>query len=232
MLAWIGAGVLLAVWGVVEICLRHRRHPQDDQTGLDGIKGMEWKQFERLVCEAYRRRGYKAMIVGNDAGKGAEGGKSAAGRVDIRLDGYGETALVQCRQWQVNTVDVTTLRELLEVVVSKKANRGIIVTSGSFTVEARNFVRGHRQIELMDGHGLAELIKGIQPGSTDASPEHPEEAAAYTGPRCPFCSATMVLRIAQKPPHEGLKFWACSKYPTCRGMRWAEGSGPVAKPGG
>jgi restriction endonuclease Mrr len=54
----------------------------------------------------------------------------------------------------------------LGVVVSEKANRGIVVTSGRFTQDARAFARQNLQIKLLDGLELAELIRGVQVGES------------------------------------------------------------------
>lgn len=38
-------------------------------------------------------------------------------------------------------------------------------------------------------------------------------------PFCPICGAPMVLRTAQKGDNKGGKFYGCSKFPKCRGIR-------------
>ena len=68
--------------------------------------------------------------------------------------------LVQCKQWKTRCVGVKVVREMLGVVVSRRANRGIIVTSGTFTAEARRFADDNSQtLELLDGSGLFDLIR-------------------------------------------------------------------------
>ena len=57
---------------------------------------------------------------------------------------------------------LANVRELLGVVVSEKANKGIVVTSGRFTQDAKAFARANPQIELVDGPALAELIQQAQ----------------------------------------------------------------------
>jgi len=44
------------------------------------------------------------------------------------------------------------------------------------------------------------------------APQEPEKGEKV----CPKCSASMVVRIAQKGSNAGKKFWACSSYPKCR----------------
>ena len=36
-----------------------KRKQLDQQTGIDSIRALSWKQFEELVGEAYRRQGYQ-----------------------------------------------------------------------------------------------------------------------------------------------------------------------------
>ncbi|MFP3449609.1 restriction endonuclease, partial [Pseudomonas sp. SIMBA_067] len=55
---------------------------------------MSWREFERLVGEAYRRLGYVVNVVGQG---GADGG------VDLVLIRPREKILVQCKQWRANS---------------------------------------------------------------------------------------------------------------------------------
>ncbi|HBA60902.1 MAG TPA: hypothetical protein DCZ92_08790 [Elusimicrobia bacterium] len=43
-----------------------------------------------------------------------------------------------------------------------------------------------------------------------------EKAVAGNDPVCPDCKAPMVLRISQRGPVPGAKFWGCPNYPKCR----------------
>ena len=209
-LSWLPAVAILGAWVAAEIWKLFNRRLVDSQTGLASIRDVSWQAFERLVSEAYRRKGYMAEIVGSASGDGG---------VDIRLTGHGETVLVQCKQWKAYKVGVTTVRELLGVVVHQKADRGIVVTSGRFTQEARDFARQSAQIELVGGPELAELIQGVQV----APPQTPTPRSASKAPNCPLCGAEMVLRTARRGQNAGTQFWGCSKYPGCRGIRQVEG---------
>ena len=68
------------------------------------LNGMTWQEFEMLVGEAFRRRGYTVAETG---GGGADGG------VDLVLKRSGEKFLVQCKQWKAFKVGVTTIREYM-----------------------------------------------------------------------------------------------------------------------
>jgi restriction system protein len=55
------------------------------------LDGMTWLEFETLVGEAFRQKGYKVLELG---GAGPDGG------VDLVLTKGGEKFLVQCKQWK------------------------------------------------------------------------------------------------------------------------------------
>ena len=115
--------------------------------GEVAINRMSWREFEMLVGEAFRRRGYEVAETG---GKGVDGG------VDLILRKDGKRFLVQCKQWRARQVGVSVVRELYGVMAAEQAAGGFVITSGSFTREAREFASG-RTVELIDGVGLARL---------------------------------------------------------------------------
>jgi restriction system protein len=213
MLSWVAASAVVVLWIMAEFWKLRNRHLLDSQTGLASIRSISWRDFERLVGEAYRRKGYMAEVVGTDAGDGG---------VDVRLHGHGQTVLIQCKQWKAYKVGVTTVRELLGVVVSENASQGIVVTSGRFTQEARTFARRNSQIILVDGPALAELIRGIQIGPSSLPSNKLVSVAATAVPTCPLCGTQMVLRTARKGQQAGSQFWGCPSFPACRGTRQLE----------
>ena len=115
------------------------------------IIGMSWQEFEMLVGEAFRRRGY---TVNETGGGGADGG------VDLVLRKDGEKFLVQCKQWKAYKVGVTTIRELYGVMAASGAVGGCVVISGVFTQEAKSFAEGIN-IDLNDGAELTTV--GLHP---------------------------------------------------------------------
>jgi restriction system protein len=171
------------------------------------LNGMSWHEFEMLVGEAFRRRGYSVTELG---GAGADGG------IDLILRKGRETSLVQCKQWKATVVGVTVVRELYGVMAAKGATSGYVVTSGSFSADAQAFARG-LNIELIGGPRLFEMIRQAR---LAADPLVPTAAPTATAaPTCPKCNAQMVLRTAGKGAKAGSPFWGCSKFPGCRGTR-------------
>jgi restriction system protein len=216
MFAWLIGGGILMAWVGAEIHKLRIRRLLDTRASVRSLADISWQDFEHLVSEGYRRQGYLAQVVGNPAGDGG---------VDIELRRNGRLLLVQCKQWKTRCVGVKVVREMLGVVVSRRANRGIIVTSGTFTAEARRFADDNSQtLELLDGPALFDLIRSVQkqPVALDAERpvnRQPEYTAPRQSPPCPTCGAAMVERVARKGSNAGSRFWGCPKYPGCRGTR-------------
>ena len=176
-------------------------HQNVKQSGKNSaLLNMSWQQFEHLVAEAYRQKGYK---VRKTAG-GPDGG------VDLELEKAGEMFLVQCKQWRATKVGVQVVRELYGVIAAKGALGGMVVTAGEFSDEARAFAKG-RNIELLNGTALVGLI--------GANPIEPIELGVGSVQACPKCGQPMVRRTAQQGKYVGQAFWGCSQYPKCRGIR-------------
>jgi restriction system protein len=178
---------------------------EDARAGRD-IASISWQEFERLVGEGFRQRGFKVS---------EGGGASPDGGVDLELTKAGKRYLVQCKQWRSRQVGVTVIRELCGVMATEQAQGGFVVTSGHFTREASEFAQRSR-IELIDGTGLQQLIERetLSPvGAVSALSATPTQAAA---PVCSECGRPMVERTAKKGTMIGQAFWGCQNYPRCR----------------
>lgn len=173
----------------------------DSQTSLKSLKDVSWKDFEFLVSEAYRRKGYQ---VKENLKAGADGG------VDLVLTKDNEVTLVQCKQWKTKSIPVTTIRELYGVMMDQNAQKGVVVCSGAFTKDAIEFAKG-KPIELIDGLRLRSLIGSIQ--------KTENIFISNDKPLCPKCNSLMTIRKATKGQHAGNTFWGCSTFPKCRGIR-------------
>lgn len=204
----IGAGI--SAWR------RHRRGKLADEVAqdpsADALNGMSWQEFEMLVGEAFRRKGFAVTETG---GGGADGG------VDLVLAKDGEKFLVQCKQWRAFKVGVNVVRELYGVMAAKGAAGGYVVTSGQFTQEAKDFAAG-RNITMMDGAALKTLLDSVQsrPAANNAAAAATkQEPAGTVPPACPKCGGSMVMRVARQGSNAGNEFWGCPKFPACRGIR-------------
>jgi restriction system protein len=181
------------------------------------ISAMSWQEFETLVGEGFRTRGFQ---VSERGGAGPDGG------IDLALRRDSERFLVQCKQWRAQQVGVSVVRELYGVMAAERVAGGYVVTSGTFTKDAKEFASG-RNIELIDGKGLDGLLRdGRSAVPTSAAKNvvelKPEAAAVApvpfkaSPPTCPRCKSPMVMRVAKQGKNAGGSFWGCSQYPKCR----------------
>ena len=169
-------------------------------TSADALDEMSWSQFEGLVGEAFRQKGYRVVERG---GAGADGG------IDLELYLGADRYLVQCKQWKSRRVGVSIVRELFGVMAAENAVGGFVVASGAFTPDAKDFAQG-RSIELVDATKLRQIIGGKAPvklASVNPAP---------VVPSCPECRSKMVERAVKKGPNMGNRFWGCTTYPKCR----------------
>lgn len=175
---------------------------------------MSWRDFERLVGEAFRRRGYTVEETGLG---GADGG------IDLILRRNGQRTLVQCKQWRRQKVPVNVVREMFGLLAHHNAHAVQIAASGGFTPDAARFAQG-KPIELIDGAALLGMIREVQAdravgaqtfAKINVSPNS-VEVAGITKSMCPRCGGVMVERSNRAT---GSRFLGCDAYPKCRGTR-------------
>jgi restriction system protein len=109
-----------------------------------------WRDFERLVGEVFRHRGFAVTGFGASVSDG--------GVLGLAKDG--ERFLVQCKHWRKPQVDVTAIRELSGTIRAVGAYGGYVITAGRFTPEARELAKTCR-ITLIDELGWDALIAGV-----------------------------------------------------------------------
>lgn len=182
----------------------HRQVASDPSA--NALEKMTWREFEGLAAESFRKEGYRVVERGGD---GPDGG------VDLELHMGNDKYLVQCKQWKVSKVGVATVRELYGVMTAERAVGGFVVASGAFTDDAKEFAEG-RSIKLVDARRLRAMIGGAapEPKKMPAVESKGEDALP-----CPRCGSPMVERTARSGSNAGKKFWGCSRFPACRGVR-------------
>jgi len=170
------------------------------------IDGMSWREFEKLVGEAFRRKGFAVTETG---GSGPDGG------VDLILYSGNDKYLVQCKQWRAIKVGVTTIREFYGALTSEGASGGFVVTSGRYTEDAKSFANG-RNIELIEGD---QLRRRVQKYKTTPGTPPKQMPIDISLPSCHLCGAPMIKRTAKKGANIGKAFLGCSRFPSCRGIK-------------
>lgn len=171
------------------------------QKSFETLKALTWRQFEELVSEAYRQKGFRVVENQNP---GPDDG------IDVLIKKCGKTYIVQCKHWRNGVIGVKIVREMFGVMVAESADGVIIVTSGRFTKEARAFAF-EKPITLLDGKGLLSLIQNIK--NRDLAKTSFE--LKTNAPICELCGEEMILRMAKKGKNKGNEFWGCKNYPNC-----------------
>ena len=113
--------------------------------------------FENLVVELLVGMGYGGSII--DAGQTI--GKSGDGGIDgiIKEDKLGlDIVYIQAKRWG-NSVGSKEIRDFVGALAGQKANKGVFITTSTFTKEASSFVQQIQQkVILIDGQRLAQLM--------------------------------------------------------------------------
>ena len=179
---------------------------------------MDWPEFEELVYEIFRQRGYAVA----EKRVGIDGG------VDLVIQINNDITFVLCKQWKEQKVDVAAVVELHEVMETENAQHGIVITSGIFTPAALDFSLG-KKLLLINGDDLYQMVQALTPRNdsdesetgemlTEETSGEPAQQMPELEPLCPICSEKMIKRIAKKGKNAGNTFWGCSKFPNCRGV--------------
>ncbi len=126
------------------------------------------REFELQVAQALQARGLSVQVTG---GAGDEG-------VDIIARDpapvTGGTYLVQCKRYAPDRkVGVAEVRELYGALQEKRASKGILATTASFTTPAVRFAED-KPLELLDGAQLAAFMGAHAPAPSAAPAAAPQ----------------------------------------------------------
>ena len=180
------------------------------------IDKIEWREFEQLVTESFRRRGYHTP----DTARAADAG----GDQILRRDR--ETYLLHCKYWRHAKVDVGALQALHKAMLARNVSGAFVVSFGRFGRDAVRFASA-QHIQVIDGPALKQLLESMRatlakasaaPASaTDTQPS--VQRAIPESPPCPLCGKAMRMRTAKRGSHAGRGFWGCIAHPDCKGIR-------------
>lgn len=124
---------------------------------LDRMKTMAPARFEQLVIDLLVAMGYGGSR--RDAGEVV--GRSGDGGIDgiIKEDKLGlDLIYIQAKRWQGN-VGFPSVAGFVGSLAGVGANKGVMITTSSFTADARAYVNKIAQkIVLIDGQRLAQLM--------------------------------------------------------------------------
>lgn len=116
--------------------------------------------FERLAQRMLREAGFVQVSV---TGKSGDGGIDGVGTLQVNpLVSF--KVLFQCKRY-INSVSPSQVRDFRGAMAGR-ADKGIIITTGTFTVEARREASrdGVPPIELIDGEKLVSMLEKLELG--------------------------------------------------------------------
>jgi restriction system protein len=134
---------------------------------LEVIGTISPEAFERLAQRLLRESGFTKVEV---SGKSGDGGIDGIGILRMNLVSF--QVLFQCKRWK-GAVGAAVVRDFRGAMVGR-ADKGLIITTGSFTAEARREATrdGAPAVDLIDGETLCELLKERRLGVAVAMVEH------------------------------------------------------------
>lgn len=126
---------------------------------LDVVLAIGPPSFERLCQRLLRESGFTKVEV---TGRSGDGGIDGTGVLRVNLLSF--HVLFQCKRWK-GSVGAGVVRDFRGAMVGR-ADKGLIITTGTFTADARReAVRdGAPAIDLIDGDALCELLKDLKIG--------------------------------------------------------------------
>jgi hypothetical protein len=108
-------------------------------------------EFEHLVADLLRAMGYLTVTV---TGQSGDGGIDVVAVNPTPV--VGGRIVVQCKRYQAS-IGAPVVRDLYGALTHEGANKGILITTSTFTTEARRFAEG-KPLELIDGELLKRLL--------------------------------------------------------------------------
>ena len=121
---------------------------------LARLQAVDPSAFERLCQRLLREAGFTRVEV---TGKSGDGGIDGTGVLRMNLLSF--HVLFQCKRWK-GSVGSSVVRDFRGAMVGR-ADKGLIMTTGTFTADARREATrdGAPAIDLVDGEALCDLLK-------------------------------------------------------------------------
>jgi restriction system protein len=126
-------------------------------------------RFESIVVELLVKMGYGGSLA--DAGQVI--GRSHDSGIDgiIKEDKLGlDVIYIQAKRWKEGSVGSSEIMKFAGALAGQQANKGIFITTSTFTQEARSYVsKVGSKIVLIDGAQLANLMIDYEVGVSTQS---------------------------------------------------------------
>ena len=127
---------------------------------LNKLKSLSPAGFERICQRLLRESGFAQVKV---TGKSGDGGIDGNGILEVNPF-VSFNVLFQCKRYQ-GSVSPSQIRDFRGAMMGR-ADKGIFLTTGSFTLDAKKEARrdGVPPIEIIDGEKLVEMFERLDLG--------------------------------------------------------------------
>lgn len=133
---------------------------QWQEQALEAVKAITPDAFERLCQRILRESGFTSVEVTGKVGDGGIDGKGI-----VRIGGLLSFHVIfQCKRYQ-GSISPSIVRDFRGAMVGR-ADKGLLITTGTFTREARKEAQrdGAPPLDLIDGENLVEKLKELSMG--------------------------------------------------------------------
>lgn len=153
LIASYGLNIVLLLYGAKSLFFTlEKRRFLKKRRSIQALRDMPWQDFELLVAEVYRNKGYDVAETGLG---GADGG------IDLQMQRGDENIIVQCKRWCSTSIGAPIVREMYGLMNHYGVDGVKIVCVGKFTKEAVAFAEG-KPIELVSGDDFLQLLRSVQ----------------------------------------------------------------------
>jgi restriction system protein len=141
--------------------------PTDQASGIESrssllnvLKSLTPKGFEKVSQRLLRESGFERVVV---TGQPSDGGIDGHGILQVNPF-VSFTVSFQCKRYS-GTVSPSQVRDFRGAMIGR-AEKGIMITTGTFTTEAKKEARrdGAPPIELVDGEQLVKMFERLELG--------------------------------------------------------------------
>jgi ssDNA-binding Zn-finger/Zn-ribbon topoisomerase 1 len=156
---------------------------------------LDWKRLEDVTLKMVAKGGFHTRLLERDPDGGALY-SVAEGKLIRRQD-----AFLRMAPWRSGEIGVDAVRKFYTRLLAEKLERGVYISTGNFSAEARSFAKG-RSLELVDSRRYLETMRRLNLRERDQLLNYATEGD-FTAPSCPRCSSKMKLRESEAPEYEG-----------------------------
>lgn len=143
-------GIPLLIIAIILIFVWYKKYYKVRVETLQELKSLTPSKFERAMATLLEDLGYRKVRV--------SGGAGDLSRDIACKDLEGHSVMVQCKRYTSRKVSSPEMQKFVGMMIAEyKANKGIYITTSSFTEPAKKLARKHN-IGLWDGGKLANLL--------------------------------------------------------------------------